>query len=65
MSKKNIQQPVKGITFTAIGMAIGLVFGGLVGILIGNPAIFAGGTMVLEPEHVEEKDIERLLDIKI
>ena len=47
MSKKNIQQPVKGITFTAVGMVIGLVFGGLVGILIGNPAIFAGGTMVL------------------
>ena len=30
-------------------------------------AIFTaeGGTMVLEPEHVEDKDIERLLDIKI
>jgi uncharacterized membrane protein len=33
--------------FTGIGLAIGLVFGGLVGILIGNPIIFAGGGMVL------------------
>lgn len=47
MSKKNTQQPAKGITYTAVGIAIGLVFGGLVGFLIGNPVIFAGGTMVL------------------
>ena len=33
--------------FTGLGLALGLVFGGLVGILIGNPIIFAGGTMVL------------------
>ena len=33
--------------FTGLGLAIGLVFGGLVGFLIGNPIIFAGGTMVL------------------
>lgn len=33
--------------FTGIGLAVGLVFGGLVGILIGNPIIFAGGGMVL------------------
>ncbi len=30
-----------------IGMAIGLVFGGLVGLLIGNPIVFAGGGLVL------------------
>jgi len=47
MSEKNTQQPAKGITYTAVCMAIGLVFGGLVGFLIGNPVIFAGGTMVL------------------
>lgn len=33
--------------YSAYGMAIGLVFGGLVGLLIGNPIVFAGGGMVL------------------
>ena len=33
--------------YTGLGLAIGLVLGGLVGILIGNPIIYAGGTMVL------------------
>lgn len=36
-----------GLKFTGLGLVIGLVFGGLIGILIGNPIIFAGGTMVL------------------
>ena len=31
----------------ALGLGIGLVFGGLIGLLIGTPVIFAGGGMVL------------------
>lgn len=34
-------------SYTAIGMAIGLVLGGLVGLLIDNMIIFAGGGLVL------------------
>ena len=41
------KEPSNGIKFTGLGAALGLVFGGLVGILVGNPAVFAGGTMVL------------------
>ena len=33
--------------FAGIGAAIGLMFGGLVGVLIGNPMVFAGGGMVV------------------
>lgn len=33
--------------FTGLGIGIGLVFGWLVGTLIGNPIVFAGGGMVL------------------
>jgi uncharacterized membrane protein len=33
--------------FTALGLGIGLVLGGLVGLLVGNPIIFAGGGLVL------------------
>ena len=33
--------------FAGYGTAVGLVFGGLVGLLIGNPMVFAGGGMVL------------------
>ena len=35
------------ITYKGLGMAIGLVLGGLVGVLIDNMIIFAGGGMVL------------------
>jgi hypothetical protein len=35
------------LKFAGLGAAIGLVFGGLVGFLIGNPIVFAGGVMVL------------------
>jgi uncharacterized membrane protein len=35
------------VRFTGLGAAIGLVFGGLVGLLIDNPVVFAGGGMVL------------------
>jgi len=47
MSENNNRYSSRRMKFTGIGMAIGLVFGGLVGILIGNPMVFAGGAMVL------------------
>lgn len=47
MSENNHRYPSGRMKFTGFGLAIGLVFGGLVGILIGNPIVFAGGTMVL------------------
>lgn len=47
MNKQNFQKPSQRNRFAGLGMAIGLVFGGLIGFLIGNPIIFAGGTMVL------------------
>lgn len=46
MSEKN-QKPYRKINFKGIGMAIGLIFGGAIGSLVGSPVIFAGGTMVL------------------
>jgi hypothetical protein len=39
--------PKKKISYTAIGLAIGLIFGGLVGLIIDNMIIFAGGGMML------------------
>ena len=30
-----------------LSAAVGLVFGGLVGLLIGNPVVFAGGGMII------------------
>ena len=43
----NNQDSNQRMKFAGLGAAIGLVFGGLVGTLIGNPFVFAGGTMVL------------------
>lgn len=40
------QSPIK-ITYKGLGLAVGLVFGGFVGLMIGNMIIFAGGGMVL------------------
>jgi uncharacterized membrane protein len=45
MSNQNNSQ--REISYTALSLAIGLIFGGLVGLLIGNPIIFAGGGLVL------------------
>jgi hypothetical protein len=39
--------PQKNISYTALGLAVGLIFGGLVGLLIDNLVIFAGGGMLL------------------
>ena len=44
MSKNNHQ---RRISYKAIGLAIGLVLGGIVGLIIDNMIIFAGGGMVL------------------
>jgi hypothetical protein len=35
------------VSYTALGPALGLVFGGLVGLIIGNMILFAGGGLVL------------------
>ena len=35
------------MNYKGIGMAIGLIFGWVIGSLAGNPIIFAGGTMIL------------------
>jgi len=39
--------PYRKTNYKGIGMAIGLIFGMGIGFLIGNPVIFAGGTMIL------------------
>lgn len=44
MSTNNSQ---KEISYKALGLAIGLIFGGIVGWRIGNPLIFAGGGLIL------------------
>ena len=35
------------VSYTALGPALGLVFGGLVGLIIGDMILFAGGGLVL------------------
>ena len=44
MNNRESDQTMK---FAGLGAAVGLVFGGLVGLLIGNPMVFAGGGMIL------------------
>jgi hypothetical protein len=41
------KQPSTRNSYKAIGMAVGLILGGLVGLATGNLVIFAGGVMVL------------------
>ena len=43
----SINNPQKKISYKALGLAVGLIFGGLVGLLIDNLIIFAGGGMLL------------------
>jgi len=45
MSKK--QNSGKRISYTALGLSIGLILGGIVGVAIDNMIIFAGGGLVL------------------
>jgi hypothetical protein len=40
-------KPGRRISYTALGMSIGLIFGGIVGLVIDNLVIFAGGGLVL------------------
>jgi hypothetical protein len=47
MSKNVNPQPVKKISYPALGLAAGLIFGGIIGLIIGNLILFAGGGMVL------------------
>ena len=42
---KNDNQRI--ISYKALGLAIGLIFGGIVGLIIDNMIIFAGGSMLL------------------
>ena len=45
--ENNNKTTSRRMTYASRGLAIGLVFGGLLGILTGNPVIFTGGSMVL------------------
>jgi uncharacterized membrane protein len=47
MTAKDQQKPKRRLSYAGFGLSIGLVFGGLIGTLIGNPIIFSGGVMVL------------------
>jgi len=47
MSKDNHHQRYSRISYTTLGLAIGLVFGGIIGLIIDNMIIFAGGGMML------------------
>jgi len=47
MSKQYNNTPEMAISYTSLGLAVGLVFGGLIGLLIDNMLIFAGGGMVV------------------
>lgn len=40
-------QPSRQVSYTALGMAVGLIVGGIVGLIIGNLVIFAGGGLVV------------------
>jgi len=47
MSQKGNNQPSMNTHYTALGLAVGLVFGGFIGLFIGNPIVFTGGCMLL------------------
>ena len=47
MSRNDNNQAMLRITNKGLGMAVGMILGGIVGLLIDNPIIFAGGGMVL------------------
>ena len=52
----------KRISYTSLGMAIGLIFGGIVGLVIDNMVIFAGGGLVLGLTIGSALDSRRLED---
>jgi hypothetical protein len=45
-AQKNNHSPGKG-TYTALGLAIGLIFGSILGFVTGNMIIFTGGGLLL------------------
>lgn len=47
MSSKDNDQSTLRFTYKGLGLAIGMIVGGIVGLLIDNPIIFTGGGMVL------------------
>jgi hypothetical protein len=52
----------KRISSTALGMSIGLIIGGIVGLIIDNMLIFAGGGLVLGLAIGSALDSRRLKD---
>ena len=60
MSQKNNTQ--KKISYTALGPAIGLILCGIVGLVIDNMIIFAGGGLVLGLAIGSALDNRRLED---
>ena len=52
----------KRISYTALGLAIGLILGGIVGLVIDNMIIFAGGGLVLGLAIGSALDSRRLED---
>ena len=47
MSGNNNQAAKNGMSYIGVCLALGLVFGGIIGLVIGNLIIFAGGGLVL------------------
>lgn len=47
MSEKDRHPSQVKISYTGLCLAIGLIFGGLIGLMIDNMIIFAGGGMIL------------------
>jgi len=60
MSKNNESQ--RKISNTALGLAIGLILGGIVGLIIDNMIIFAGSGLVLGLAIGSAMDSRRLED---
>jgi hypothetical protein len=60
MSENNDSQ--RNISYTALGLAIGLILGGIVGLIIDNMIIFAGGGLVLGLAIGSALDNRRLED---
>jgi len=52
----------KRISYTPLGMSIGLILGGIVGLIIDNMVIFAGGGLVLGLAIGSALDNRRLED---
>jgi len=52
----------KRISYTALGLAVGLILGGIVGLIIDNMVIFAGGGLVLGLAIGSALDNRRLED---